>query len=113
MAQAIKRLPIEASAKCNGTRSGVSITRVSSVVITADNNQMSNLRKWIDPPQWMGLSCQLPQFQEFTIVQINPLTNQMVCSPRQLPLENFRSQDVYYGFVLAINSMEVSRRMIC
>src|SRR5215467_14726566 len=36
MAQAIKRLPIEASAKCSGTRSGVSITRVSSEVMTAD-----------------------------------------------------------------------------
>src|SRR3989442_9491389 len=35
MAQAMKRLPIDAKAKCNGTRSGVSITRVSSVVITA------------------------------------------------------------------------------
>src|SRR5436190_5565504 len=35
MAQAMKRLPIDASAKCSGTRSGVSMTSVSSDVITA------------------------------------------------------------------------------
>src|SRR5947209_13567079 len=36
MAHARKRLPIEANAKCSGTRSGVSITSVSSVGIAAD-----------------------------------------------------------------------------
>jgi len=36
MAQAMKRLPIDAKAKCKGTRSGVSITSVASVVMTAD-----------------------------------------------------------------------------
>jgi hypothetical protein len=36
MAQARKRLPIDANAKCNGTRSGVSIIRVSSVARVAD-----------------------------------------------------------------------------
>src|SRR5262245_27508315 len=36
MAHAMKRFPIDASAKCNGTRSGVSITRISSVASVAD-----------------------------------------------------------------------------
>src|SRR6185503_12992825 len=36
MAQAMKRFPIEASAKCKGTRSGVSMTRISSVASVAD-----------------------------------------------------------------------------
>src|SRR6185369_6672250 len=36
MAQARKRLPIDASAKCNGTRSGVSMIRMSSVASVAD-----------------------------------------------------------------------------
>src|SRR5215213_7603033 len=36
MAQAIKRFPIDASAKCNGTRSGVSMIRTSSVAKVAD-----------------------------------------------------------------------------
>src|SRR6185503_2043562 len=36
MAHARKRLPIDASAKCNGTRSGVSIIRTSSVANVAD-----------------------------------------------------------------------------
>jgi hypothetical protein len=36
MAQAMNRFPMDARAKCKGTRSGVSITRVSSEVIAAD-----------------------------------------------------------------------------
>ncbi len=36
MAQARKRLPIDARAKCSGTRSGVSIIRMSSVASVAD-----------------------------------------------------------------------------
>src|SRR5438034_156430 len=43
----MKRLPIDASAKCSGTRSGVSMIRVSSVAITADIHlsvALSNIR---------------------------------------------------------------------
>ena len=36
IAHAINRLPIDASAKCNGTRSGVSMIRTSSVESVAD-----------------------------------------------------------------------------
>src|SRR5215510_15230555 len=43
MAHAMKRLPIEARAKCKGTRSGVSITRVSSEGITADISAPASL----------------------------------------------------------------------
>jgi hypothetical protein len=42
MEQARNRLPIEARAKCNGTRSGVSIMRMSSVVSVADIELQEN-----------------------------------------------------------------------
>src|ERR1700694_1113963 len=40
----MKRLPIDASAKWSGTRSGVSITRVSSVAIAADTIHSSRAK---------------------------------------------------------------------
>src|SRR2546428_9643208 len=55
----MKRFPIDAKAKCKGTRSGVSIIRVSSLVMTADmadkGSRSSEKHQLV--PQIFGRTC--------------------------------------------------------
>ena len=46
------------------------------------------------------------------MVQVGPLRDQAVRSPRQLALDYFGSQNVYDGFILTVDRVEVRRGMI-
>src|SRR5260370_157487 len=70
------------------------------------------LGKRINPVQRLRTASQRPSLEQFVLVQVDPLYNQTVCSPRQLTPDYFCSQNVYHGFVFTVYGVEMRGRMI-
>src|ERR1041384_2743831 len=109
MAQAMKRLPIDARAKCKGTRSGVSITKVSSVVITA-----AIVTRAVD--LFLAVAVLHSLVPNRAAIRLDAarstLFDQTVCSKRQASSNDFRRFDFDNGFVTSVNRVKMSRWMV-
>src|SRR6185503_17355333 len=90
IAHARKRLPIEASAKCSGTRSGVSMIRTSSVASVAD--------------MFIQIEHEQTAAYQLSVSQMFPDPTLLLHSPRSVVLHQLKRHPVGSAVVLPLST---------